>query len=116
MPEERAQPWSVAVPHLLEGQLVHDGIFNDQDVRLLQNLPHAGPVAVQQILEKSREEQMKGQRRRDGTDTSLAARQPGIINPSSDNLPFTVSFTGTSPPSPSLRTLESNPTQVMREE
>lgn len=98
MPEERAQARSVAVPHLLEGQLVHDGIFNDQDVRLLQNLPHAGPVAVQQILEKSREEQMKGQQRRDGTDTSLAARQPGMINPSSDNLPFTVSFSVTPPP------------------
>lgn len=114
MPEERPQAWSVAVPHLLEGQLVHDGIFNDQDVGLLQNLPHAGPVAVQQILEKSGEEQMKGQRRRDGTDASLAARQPGIINPPSDNLPFTVSFSVTPPPL--LRTLETNPTQVVREE
>lgn len=66
VPQQRAQPWSVAVPDLLEGQLVRDRIFNDQDVRLLQNLPHTGPIAVQQVLET----QIKGQRRRDGTDTS----------------------------------------------
>lgn len=52
VPQEGAEPGSVAVPHLLEGQLVGDRVLDDEDVRLLENFPDAGPVAVQQVLEK----------------------------------------------------------------
>lgn len=52
VPQEGAEPGSVAVPHLLEGQLVGDRVLDDEDVRLLENFPNAGPVAVQQVLEK----------------------------------------------------------------
>lgn len=52
VPQEWAESWGVAISDLLEGQLVRDWIFNDQDVRLLKNFPYTGPVAVQQVLER----------------------------------------------------------------
>lgn len=56
VPQERAESRGVAIPHLLEGQLVSDWIFNDQDVRLLKNFPYAGPIAIQQVLESQEED------------------------------------------------------------
>lgn len=51
VPQEGAEPRRVAVPHLLESQFVCDRVLDDQDVGLLQDFAHAGPVAVQQVLE-----------------------------------------------------------------
>lgn len=52
VPQEWAEPRSITVPDLLEGEFVCDRVFDDQDVGLLQNLPYARPVTVQQVLEE----------------------------------------------------------------